>query len=218
MQKIGGIILVLLLGFPIILAAQHDDPSAPDIEIDWDIFAYDLYVRGDQTFIISLGTTFPAVFWGYHGSVNSDNVNLRDNYRAVGGSGSLIYNYYLGSRFFLGGEITGMFIGTLNHQVFIVPLGMRAGTQFIQGRFEFPVSLSLGMVWQTYLDYGHYSMYMKANASAFFRATSQWSFGLSANWGWFPQWTRDRDTNRRTPRYDVHGNFVNLHLAARYHF
>jgi hypothetical protein len=207
MQKIGGILLILLLGFPIILAAQQDDdPSAPAIETDWDDFVYDLYVKGDQTFIISLGTVFPALF------INNGNIINPHNVRPVGGSGSLVYNYYFGSKFFIGGELTGMFIHTLRrYTLFIVPLGMRAGTQYIFGRFEFPLALSLGMVWQTYLDNGYYGLYIKANASAYFRITSQWSFGLNSSWGWFPQWTNDKTQN-------VDGNFVNLQLAARYHF
>ncbi|MDR2542369.1 MAG: hypothetical protein LBC80_02840 [Treponema sp.] len=207
MHKIGGILLILLLGFPVILAAQQDDdPSGPAIETDWDDFDYDLYVRGDQTFIISLGTIFPTLF------INNGNIINPHNIRSVGGSGSLVYNYYFSPKFFIGGELTGMFIHTLRrYTLFVVPLGMRAGTQFIYGRFEFPLALSFGMCWQTYLDNGYYGIYMKANASAYFRITSQWSFGLNSSLGWFPQWT-DKKTQR------VDGSFANLQLAARYHF
>jgi hypothetical protein len=85
------------------------------------------------------------------------------------------------------------------------------GTQMIYGRFEFPMSLTIGMTWHTYLDFGYYGLYMKADASAFYRAFPQWSFGLTTSLGWFPQWTDDKSRN-------VDGSFVNLLISARHHF
>ena len=197
--------LLLLIGFPI-FAQNDDDDNDPSIESDWDDYFMDLYVRGDQTFTISLGTFYPAFF------INDGKLISMNFTPPVGGMGSLIYNYYFGPRFFIGGEITGQFINTLRkNTLFIVPLGFRAGTQFIYGRFEFPLSMSIGMTWQTYLDNGYYGLYMKAGAAAYFRVTHEWSFGLASSLGWFPQWTNDRSHN-------VNGSFVTTMLSARYHF
>jgi len=206
------IIVLLLMGFPNILAAQqnNDDSSDPAIESDWDDFFLDLYVKGDQTFIIALGTVFPTIF--LYRDKSEDAPTSPDFTPPVGGTGSLIYNYYLNPRLFLGGEIAGLFIHTLGgNTLFIVPLGFRVGTQYNLGKFEFPLSLSLGMCWHTYLTMGYYGLYMKAGGSAYYRATHEWSFGLTANWGWFPQWTFDRNHN-------VDGNFVDILFSARYHF
>jgi hypothetical protein len=189
-------------------AAQQnsDTPSDSPFEIERDEYVYELYARGDQTFVISLGTVFPAVFF-HEGKV------LDLDFRPpVGGSGSLMYNYYFGSRFFLGGELSGLFIHSINHTLFIVPLGLRVGTQFIAGRFEFPLAFTLGMCWHTYLDASYYGLYMKGGASVYYRATHEWSFGLSTDWGWFPQWVVGEDKNT------VYGNFIYLMLSARYHF
>ena len=210
MHKIGPnailAIILILTGFPVMLAAQEsgDDPA---VEPDWDVYSTDLYVAGDQTFIISLGTVFPALFYNNKG--DSQNMQFTP---PVGGTGTLIYNYYLHSKFFLGGEISGLFINTIvGKTLFIVPLGVRAGTQFLLGRFEFPVTLSLGMTWHTYINKAYYGFFAKAGAAAYFRATSEWSFGITAEWSWYPEWTDKASHN-------VDGHFVNTMISARYHF
>jgi hypothetical protein len=67
------------------------------------------------------------------------------------------------------------------------------------------------MSWQNLLNMGYYGLYAKFGASAFFRATSQWSFGVTTQFGWFPQWTNDSKKN-------VDGFFLDTMLTARYHF
>ena len=201
-SSVCAVILILFTVFPAVLAAQenNDDPA---VEPDWEVYVTDLYVAGDQTFIISLGTVFPTVFY--------DNEGIIDHQLTppVGGTLALGYNYYLHPRFFLGGEVSGMIIYTLRQNpLFIVPLGVKLGTQFIAGRFEFPIHLSLGMIWHTYLDLGYYGFYMNTGAAAFFRATNDWSFGLTAQWCWYPEWSK----------HPVDGHFVYTMLSARYHF
>jgi len=205
MRKAGAIFFVLLVGLTVLLTAQEEDDD-PSVEIDWDEYSSDLYARGDQTFIISLGTVFPTVF------LNNGNFINHNFNPPVGGTGSLVYNYYLNSHFFAGVEVGGMFIPTLGgNMVFIIPLGVRAGYQFNIWKLEFPITVTLGMTWHNYLNKGYYGLYIKSGAAAFFRATSTWSFGLTSSWGWFPEWTSDQSKN-------VDGNIVDLMLSARYHF
>ena len=213
-SAVWALILILMTCFPIALAAQDDDPA---VEPDWINYHSDLYVAGDQTFIITLGTVFPTVFYHTKDIYTKDNEIVKKtgdpavmNFSpAVGGTGSLVYNYYLSSAFFLGGEVSGMFISTLRqNSLFLVPLGIRFGTQFIIGRFEFPFALGVGMVWHTYLNDVYYGLYAKAEAAAFFRATSEWSFGITANWSWYPQWSE----------HPIDGHYVYTLLSARYHF
>jgi hypothetical protein len=199
MRKAGSILLLLLIGMPILLAAQqNDDP-------DWDYYD-DANTWGDQTFIISLGTIFPTIF--------RNNGNTIDHKLTppVGGTGSLAYNYYFFKQFFAGAEVGGMFIGTLgSNTLFIIPIGIRGGFQFGYNRFEFPVTAVFGMVFHRYLNMGNFSLYVKGGAAAFYRVTNNWSFGINADWFWFPQWTEEKDKN-------VYGNMIDLTLSARYHF
>jgi hypothetical protein len=201
MRKVATILFFLFLGFQ--LAAQDD---TPDVEPDWDDFRDSLYTRGDQTVVISLGTEFPVLF------LNNGSVLANKFSPPVGGGGMLAYNYYLNSNFFVGAEISVMFLSTIGENtVFIVPLGARGGYQFNIWKLEFPVSIALGMIWHRYLNMGYYGLYMRAGGAGYFRATHNWSFGLSVDWYWLPQWTDDKSKN-------VDGNVLGLTLSARYHF
>jgi hypothetical protein len=113
---------------------------------------------------------------------------------------------------FLGGDLGLLFLPTIGkNTVYITSLGAKAGTQLILGRFEFPVSLTVGATIQTYLDFGYFGFYMKGGACALFRATHEWSFGFVSNVSWYPQWTNE-------PKKDVDGFFVDISIVARYHF
>ena len=202
MRKAGIIVLlVLLTGMPVLITAQDNNPS---VETDWDDYQYELYAPGDQTFIISLGVVFPIAFLG-DPSADISKISPR-----IGGTGSLNLNYYLTSSIFVGAEIAGMFLPTIDREtLFIIPLGIKVGTQFIFDRFEFPISGTIGISWRNYLDNSYFGMYMKAGGSAYFRTTTYWGFGLSSNLYWFPEWTKERS---------IQGLFLDLTLSARYHF
>jgi len=207
MHKAFALIFVLLIGLPLLLYAQEEDDNDPAIEPDWDVYSADLYTKGDQVFNISLGTVFPVVF------TDADGNKIDHKFRPpVGGIGSLSYNYFLNSNIFVGGEISGMFMGTIGKSTaFVIPLGARVGYQFVLWRFEFPLALSIGMAWHRYLNLAHYGFYMKGGGAVYYRYNSEWSFGLNTNWFWLPEWTADREKN-------VHGNIFELTLSARYHF
>jgi hypothetical protein len=202
-------VLILMIGFPVMLAAQqnNNDPAEPaDPQTDnWE-YSFQLYSSGDKIFTISLGVVFPTVFIN-----NGDFIDHNFN-PPVGGTGLLAYYYYLNSWLFVGGELSGFFINTLRRNtLYIIPLGLTAGVQLVTGRFEFPFFMTIGMSWHTYLDQSHYGLYMKAGTAAYFRATSDWSFGIAVDWSWFPQRTEN-------PSHNVDGNFLGLRLSARYHF
>ena len=199
-----AVLLFLLIGIAAFAFAQESDE--PPIFDDWDIYTTDLYAPGDQVFVISLGTFFPTLFLNNFKKIDH---NISP---PVGGIGTLSYNYFLNAHIFIGGELGGMFASTLaDHMLYLIPLGVRGGYQFYFWRFEFPVTLTIGMVWQRYLSLGYYGFFLKGGGSAFYRFNSDWSFGLNVNWGWFPQWTSNRSEN-------VDGNMLELTLAARYHF
>ena len=202
MHKAGAILLILFLTLPVLLVAQEEDsPFDPE----WDFYD-DLYSRGDQTFVITLGTVYPA-FFRYDGDKKDHNFTP-----PVGGIGSLSYNYFFAKEVFAGAEIGGMFIHTLGgNTLFLIPLGVKGGYQFTYWKFEFPVSATLGMVWHRYTGLGYFGIYTKIGGSAFYRASTTWSFGLNANWYWFPQWTGETEKN-------AHGNFLDTTISARYHF
>lgn len=188
------------------LSAQ--EAEEPEVEVpidsDWSDMMPSLYARGDQTLNISLGVLFPMFFVGTTG--------VLDNKVSLAGTFSLAYTYFLSSHLFVGGEFDLMAAGTLGkNMLYMVPFGFRTGYQAVVGRFEFPVSITVGAAPQKYLEEGYFGFFMKAMASGFFRFNVNWSFGLNTAWWWVPEWTQESAK-------DVQGHFLELTLAARYHF
>jgi len=190
-----------------------DDPYSEgdiSIETDWDGYVTELYSKGDQTFTISLGVIFPTVFHNYKPEI------IEHNWFPVGGAGSLAYTHFLNSHFFLGGEIGVNFNYTLGkNTIFIVPVGIRTGWQFLLHRFEFPITLTVGIAPEKYLSFDYVGLFAKLGASGFFRFSPEWSFGLNADWNWYPQWPKK---NENPEAKDIYANIVGVTLAARYHF
>jgi hypothetical protein len=200
MRKAGVLLLLLMTCLPFLLVAQEDDDP------EWDYYYDDIHSKGDQTFIISLGTVFPTVF------VSESSVIEHKFSPPVGFTGSLSYHYYFYSSIFLGAEAGFMILPTLGgNTLFMIPLGIKGGYQFNYRKFEFPVSMTLGVSWHRYLSMGYFGFYMKGGGAAFYRVSNSWSFGLNANWYWFPERTGTKSDN-------VHGNMLDLTLCARYHF
>jgi hypothetical protein len=190
---------------------DYDSDDGGQTEPDINIYIPDKYTRGDQTVTISLGTIFPAVFTN-NGQVITHNITP-----PVGGALSLAYSYFLGPHLFLGVEVEFMTLFTLSKSaLFIIPIGVRAGWQFVLRRFEFPQFVSIGIAPQRYLDFGYFGMYIRGTTSAYFRYNPNWSFGLSANWGWFPQWPKE--DGKRVPGKDIDAHIIGVSLTARYHF
>jgi hypothetical protein len=224
MRRLGALFFVILLSIcPVFVSAQeggYPDETYPEDDYpedgypeeddpgDWVGFVSSLYSAGDKTFNISLGVVIPLVFTDSQGdALFSGPTNI-----LVGGTGSLGYNYFLGSHVFVGGEVQGMFAKTLSeHMFYMVPLTARVGYQFVVRRFEFPFSLGLGIAPTRYQEDAYVGFFMKPAASAFFRFNPDWSFGLNTAWWWSPQWTGESAR-------DAYGNFMEITLSARYHF
>jgi hypothetical protein len=196
-------IIFLLFGSQILFAQNGTFPDEESPDSPWEEIITSPYDRGDRNFIISLGVVFPTLFAG-------DIENNRHGLR-LGGAGSLAFNYFLSPSIFVGGELSGAFIGTRGgNMLYIVPFGARIGYQFIFNRIEIPLSFMIGGAAHSYLERGYFGLIAKPGASAFWRLNSDWSFGLNCIWWFVPQWPKNNHT--------VYGNFLELTLSARYHF
>lgn len=205
MRKAGAFLLIFL-GFTLLYAQESDTPSEGEGDGNWDIYNQDSYSIGDQTFVISIGAVFPTVF------INEGKVINSNFSPPVGGAGNLAYNFYFTSNIFLGGEIGGTFIQTLGYNMYYsVLLGARTGYQFYFWKLEFPLNITVGMVWHQYLNNRNYGLFLKGGGAAYYKFNSDWSFGLGTNWYWLPQWTNERKKN-------VDGNMIDILFSARYHF
>jgi hypothetical protein len=156
--------LCLFFGHGVFLFAQEeeweDDPGYDEgipFETDWEDYRPDLYTKGDQTFTISAGVIFPTVFFNHEGKLVK-----KHNFNVVCGTGSLAYTYFLCPHFFLGGEVGVKISGTLGeNMIFIVPLGVRVGWQFLLRRFEFPLTAVVGFSPHRYLNLNYGGLFIK---------------------------------------------------------
>ena len=188
------LILLFLLSFTSIYAQEE--------ETEWDDYDFSLYSLGDRTFHITMGVLFPLFFSG----IDNNSHGL-----SIGGTGTLTFNYFLSSHFFVGGEITGTFSGTRGgNMLYLIPIGVRGGYQFLFRRFEFPITIMIGGAPQRYLDKGYFGPIIKTGAAAYWRYNLDWSFGLNTNLYILPQWPSNGN--------NVVGTFQELTLSARFHF
>ena len=213
------IFLLVMLLTVLFLHAQDAETDEDDeeegginIESDWSRAA-NLYTGGDQIFCINLGLVKPLFF------VDSNDGYLKTQMN-LGGFGSLAYNYFLDSHWYLGGELGGMFCSTIDENMFyIVPIGFRAGYQLIFNRFEFPLSLMIGFAPQAYNERTYLGLFAKPSAGAFFRFNPDWSFGINTSFWWVPEWTnKKRVLPSGTSVINIHGFFWEFSLGIRYHF
>jgi hypothetical protein len=184
---------------------EGDENAGLPITSDWSGSPLSGYTRGDQTFNISLGVIVPLFFL-------YDSGDLMPNKVFVGGVGSLAYNYFVNSNLFFGAVMQGSFSQTFGKNfLYLIPVGITAGYQFVVKRFEFPLSITIGGMTEQYFTYNGYWLFLKPQVSGFFRFNSDWSFGLNLAWWYVPQWTN-------TPEKNATGNFMEITLSARYHF
>ena len=185
-----------------LFAQENDGEDLPDDGSVWIDIVSEPYSPGDTNFVLTLGVLIPA----YFSAIDSNNHGI-----SVGGTGSLAFNYFITSGFFVGGELSGMFGSSRRgNMLYIVPFGVKAGYQFLFGRFEFPVSLFVGAASQSYIEKNYFGIMLKPGASVFWRFNADWSFGFNAAWWFVPQWPKNG--------YNVNGNFIELTLSARYNF
>jgi hypothetical protein len=202
MRRIIFISLILLLFLcGLSLYAQEEDPDEPFPETGFDGIMTAEYASGDRIFTVSAGVVIPLFFTG---------IDNNQHGISVGGLGSLSFNYFITRRIFVGGELSFMFAGTRGgNMLYMVPFGARAGYQFSYQRFEFPVSIMIGAAPQQYLEKGYIGLIVKPGASAFWRYSPDWSFGINGAWYLVPQWPENGK--------NTFGNFLELTLSARYH-
>ena len=212
------IVLLLVCRLPIHAQEEEDDPGYIEgiPTDDWEGYMPDLYARGDQTFTISMGITTP-LFFLHQGNVINHNFTP-----PVGGTGQIVYTRFLGPHVFFGFEIGVKFHYTLQENtLFFIPIGARGGWQFIIRRFEFPLYMTVGFSPQRVLEASYTGLFLKWGGGAYYRFNPDWSFGLTTEWSWYPQWpreTNDEGNRVRVRSKDVYGNILGITLSARYHF
>ncbi|MDR0377253.1 MAG: hypothetical protein LBH70_05615 [Spirochaetaceae bacterium] len=208
-KEFSLLLIAVFFGFlPVFILPAQEDGNEQEIPIesDWTGSLPAAYARGDMMFTMSGGVLFPVLF--LDGSTSP--AKPYDSKIKLGGVGTLGFNFFLTSDIFLGVEINGGFSDSVNNILVQFPFGLRAGYQFIFRRIEVPLSVVLGMSYQSYLTKSYFGLFLKPEAGMYWRMNQAWSFGLNVGWWWVPQWP---DLG---PEYNRYGNFLDLTLSARY--
>ena len=164
-----------------------------------DGYVYEQNGAGDRFLKVDLGVNFADNFNGqlYPGiGANVGYFYFLSKHVAIGGEVSVGYNFSIGQK-----------------PLTTVPFTLGAMYQPYFGKFEFPISLSIGFATTSLLDKNYFpSFAAKCTAGAYYRISETWSFGLSTNTYVIPHWFADE------PKKNDLGIFTSANLSVRYHF
>ena len=161
-------------------------------------FRYAMNGAGDQYIQISVMPSFPLNFKGK---------------MYVGGAADLGYRRFLNGLFAVGGNIMVGYHPTIGSNIFnFWPVTASVTFQPSLWRFEFPISVGVGIAFETYQSRRYFpGLVVRPEIGMFYRMSESWSFGIGSVFLWMPQWYRD-------PAYNFDGLFLTASLSARYHF
>lgn len=204
-------VIAALCGFLLLTTtvfAQDDSDENETVNEKHDV-SFNLNQPGDQFINIALMATFPMNFGGSFPLYRTGKLN-------TGGAGMLGYHRFLTSWFALGADINFGYNPTIGNNIFTyVPIMVNMTVQPWFKRLEFPVTLGVGAAMESYLSRTYFpGLVLKGSAGAFWRVTPSWSFGLSYDFMYMPQWYQKEDKRQ----YNDYGIFSSIQLGARYHF
>ena len=161
---------------------------------------------GDQMFSIRAGILLP-LFWQDLGG----NEILPAN-SSIGAAGALQWNFYLTGSLRLGIDIGLAFGVDINSNLYnMIPISFRTTYIFSISRFEFPVSLCVGMNILNHLENYDIGLIIRPEAGMFYRYDANFSFGLNIGYWWTLEFPVKDDPATA-------GNFLDITPALLYHF
>ncbi len=155
--------------------------------------------KGDQFIAIRLMPLIPLNF---------------DGQLYVGGGISIGFHKFLTQYIAVGGDVMFGYNTTIGSNLLtLIPFTIGVTFQPYINKFEFPITLNVGAVIESYLQYNYFpGLILKGNAGCFYRMNENWSFGLEGHFLYLPQWFfKDSSKNDK---------YLSLafSLGARYHF
>ncbi len=163
--------------------------------------------RGDQNIKISLSLTAPLSF---------GNPFTPEGKMKLGGLASLGYHYFITPEISVGGDANFGFNVTIGGNIFnCVPILATVTYTPHFKNFEFPITLGLGMAWETYNGKTYWpGLAVKPEVGVQYRITPSWGVGGEISYLWLPQfnslWNKGQE--------NLFAQFLNIAVSARYYF
>jgi hypothetical protein len=178
MKKVLMILLLVLL-LPTMLIAQEENTAAAR-----------QYGMGSQMFTFRLGPVVPTFIYQ---PVQDSLVTFPDEMRMqIGGYGSIRYQGFLNSTMAIGGELGYLFAFDRGSELFTsVPMQAKLTYIPLQGTFELPLSIGLGIAYNSYTDEttptSFLSLLATAEAGFSWYFKEEWGITLSAGLQLIPE-------------------------------
>ena len=194
MKKIFALLCVVFICTGFIFADdtgdEYDDYDDSDV--------YEINGAGDQFLKIGLMPVIPLNF---------------DKKIHVGGGAEFGYYRFVNKWLAIGGEASFSFNTTIGSNILtLLPIVFGATFQPSVGKFEFPVLVAVGIAHESAQNSSYFPGFaFKSDVGAYYRIGEAWSFGLSCQFLWLPQWYKDSSKNDN-------GLFLAPTVSARYHF
>ena len=196
--------LILIALITCISAPFFAENDASDDDIT-QTFVYEMNGRGDQYIKIGIFANFPLNFGN----------PFSGGQLYTGGAAELGYHRFISGSLALGMDLMVGYNPTIgSNSLTMVPVTFGITWQPSLGKFEFPLQLGAGFAFETCQNKKYFpSPALKAELGSFFRMNESWSFGLTGNLLYLPQWAEVNDKIE----YDA-GLFAQVSASVRYHF
>ena len=191
---------VFLLVTPAFAQNSNDD--------EYNVNKYENH-EGDICLNIFAGTTIPMNFPDFSSLFVQYGHQLN-----VGGEGGLGFSYYITPVFSLGCELDFGFNVTIGSHIFnYVPFLVGITYQPQAGRFEFPMTLNIGLAWETFSNYNYFpGLAIKPTVGVNYKITQNWAIGGKLEYLFLPEFMTLHGGDE-----DILGQFFNVCFSAKYY-
>ena len=211
-RKLIIIAISLILLTVGLLAAQEDSPGEDPFTPQAKNNQHSL---GDQAFSISAGMIVPLFTVLLNDNdATGDQAGAVDTQLSLGGMGSLAYSFYLSSNVKLGIQLGGTFQWDLNRNLmYMIPIAVKGSYEFHPfSRMTIPIHLALGINMTSWKEEFVVDPLIRPGFGIYFDWNVEWSFGMDFTYWFIIQ------TNANDKRFNSLGNFMDVNMAAEYHF
>ena len=138
------------------------------------------YDTGSQIFTITAGPTVPLTMTTFKGEDNTlVGPGEKGTHTTLGGYGSITYQVFTNPYIALGGELGYQFNFAMDGKIFTsVPILFKTTFFPVQGRFELPIGLGLGMDYISYDGMSLMSFGITADIGFRWYFTNEWGMGI----------------------------------------
>lgn len=149
------------------------------------------YDTGSQIFSISAGPTIPFFYYDPGSEFPLTfgfGAGDGQTHHTIGGFGSISYQVFLNEYFAIGGELGYHFDFVRSNDVYTsVPILVKMSYVPLQGDFEIPISLGIGLDYISISDYSSINLGITFEIGMRYFFTNEWGAGITAGFHFVPE-------------------------------